>query len=301
MNLASLRTFLAVAELASFSRAADVLHLAQPAVSQQVKRLERDLGTEVLRRSTRRVQLTPAGEMLLPRARAILAEVDRAETEVRRLSAGLTGRVAVGFVGTATYDVLPRVARSVRTQLPDVELELYGEQLSPALVEGLLSRRLDIAVMRDPAPDPSIIVRPFRSEQLVAALPVDHPLASDESVELAALQGSAFVTHPSGHRSVMYDAVMQACRRVGFLPAEVVEVRETATLVAFVAAGIGVALVPESVRSLAIEGVTFRALADVDYQTELMLATRAGDTAATVMSVVDVVEATTAGRGRNVA
>lgn len=287
-----LHTFVMVAELRSFSRAAETLHLAQPAVSQQIKRLERELGAELLRRSSRRVELSAAGAALLPRARSILAEISRAETEVRLLEGGLAGRVAVGFVGTATYDLLPRVARSVRAQLPDVELELYGEQLTPALVEGLLSRQLDIAVIRDPAPDPSLAVRPLRSERLVAALPADHPTADSDVVELASLRGSPFVTHPSGHRSVMYDTVMQACRGAGFLPPEVVEVRETATLVAFVAAGMGVALVPEPVRSLAVEGVAYRSLADVDQQTELVVATRSDELPATVRHVVDVVSAT---------
>ncbi len=289
MDLVALRSFVTVVEEASFSRAAERLHVAQPAVSQQVRRLERQLGAALLRRSTRRVDLTPAGERLLPRARSILADVERAAAEVGLVEGGLAGRVAVGFVGTATYDLLPRVARTVRAQLPEVELELHGERLSPALVEDLVSRRLDVAVMRDPDPDPSLAVRPLRSERLVAALPVDHPLAGSQPVELSALRGSAFVTHPSGHRSVMYDAVMQACRGVGLLPAEVVEVRETATLVAFVAAGIGVALVPAPVRSLAVEGVVYRDLVDVDHRTELVLATRADEASAAVARIVAAV------------
>lgn len=292
MDLQALRSFVAVADAMSFSRAAEGLHLAQPAVSQQIKRLERELGTALLQRSTRRVDLTPAGESLLPRARAILAEVARAEAEVRLLEQGLAGRVAVGFVGTATYDLLPRLARSVRAQLPAVALEVFAEQLSPALVDGLLSRRLDVAVMRDPAPDPLLVVRPLRSERLVAALPAEHALAGEEQVNLAALRDAVFVTHPSGHRSVMHDAVMQACRGVGFVPREVVEVRETATLVAFVAAGMGVALVPEPVRSLAVEGVVYRRLADVDQQTELVLAIRAQEPSIAVRNVVAVMEAT---------
>lgn len=294
MDRVALRSFLAVAEERSFSRAAERLHLAQPAVSQQVRRLERQLGATLLRRSTRRVELTAAGERLVPRARSVLADVERAAAEVGLAEAGLAGRVAVGFVGTATYDLLPRVARTVRARLPDVELELYGERLSPALVEDLLARRLDVAVLRDPDPDPALVVRPLRSERLVAALPADHPLSGDDPVELAALRGSAFVTHPSGHRSVMHDAVLQACRSVGFQPAEVVEVRETATLVAFVAAGLGVALVPAPVRSLALEGVVYRDLADVDHRTELVLATRADEDGPAVARVVGAVLETTA-------
>lgn len=289
MNVAALHTFVTVAELSSFSRAAERLHLAQPAVSQQIKRLERDIGAELFHRSTRRVRLTAAGELLLPRARSILADVDRAEVAIRRLAAGLSGRVSIGFVGTATYDLLPRVARSVRANLPDIELELHGEQLSPALTEALISRSIDIAVTRDPAPDPQLTVRHLRSEPLVAVLPADHPEAARDVVALASLRDSTFVTHPSGHRSVMYDAVMHACRQAGFLPTEVVEVRETATLVTFVAAGIGVALVPEPVRSLAVEGVAFRGLADITDSTELVLATRADETSPAVAQVVDVI------------
>ena len=215
------------------------------------------------------------------------------QDEIRLLQAGLVGSVAIGFVGTATYDLLPRVARSVREHLPGVALELFGERLSPTLIDDLHARRLDIAVLRDPAPDSELTIRPLRSERLVAALPADHPLAAGDTVSLAALSDSTFVTHPSGQRSAMYDTVMQACRSVGFLPAQIVEVRETATLVTFVAAGIGVALVPEPVRSLALEGVVFRPLTDVDQTTDLALATRAGELSATVARVVDVIEAVT--------
>ncbi len=294
MDLGALRTFVAVAEFSSFSRAAEELHLAQPAVSQQIKRLERDVGAELLSRSTRRVHLTPAGERLLPRAVAILADVDRAQDEIRMLQAGLVGSVAVGFVGTATYDLLPRVARSVREHLPGVALELFGEPASPTLIDDLHARRIDIAVLRDPSPDPELTIRQLRSERLVAALAADHPLAGGDTVSLAALSESTFVTHPSGQRSAMFDTVMQACRSVGFLPAQIVEVRETATLVTFVAAGIGVALVPEPVRSLALEGVVFRPLADVDQSTDLALATRAGELSAAVAHVVEVIDAVTA-------
>lgn len=293
MNLSALLTFVTVADLMSFSRAAERLHLAQPAVSQQIKRLEKEVGAELFNRSTRRVRLTPAGELLLPRARSILAEVERAEVAVRLLAAGLAGRVSIGFVGTATYDLLPRVARAVRADLPGINLELHGEQLSPALAEGVLERRFDIAVTRDPAPNPQLMVRHLRSEKLVAVLPVDHPAAAGDAVALADLRGATFVTHPSGHRSVMYDAVMQACRHAGFVPAEVVEVRETATLVTFVAAGIGVALVPEPVRSLTVEGVAYRTLADVTSHTDLVLATHAEEVSAAVAQVVDVIRSAT--------
>lgn len=297
MELVALRTFLTVAELASFSRAAERLHLAQPAVSQQIKRLERELGTPLFLRSTRRVQLTPAGETLQPRAREILAEVERAESDVRLLVAGLAGQVSVGFVGTATYDLLPRVARSVRSHLPDIELQLYGEQLGPSLLQGLMSRQIDVAVTRDPVVEPQVSICPLRTERFVVALPADHPLSASDSVALGDLRDATFVTHPSGHRSVTYNVVMRACQQVGFQPSEVVEVRETATLVTFVAAGIGVALVPDPVRSLALSGVVFRELRDIELTTELAVVTRQAELSPAVRRVVDVV-VQTVGDGR---
>lgn len=291
MDLRDLRTFVAVAELGGFSRAAEHLHLAQPAVSQQVKRLERDIGTPVLRRSTRRVELTPAGEQLLLRARTILTEVARAQDDVRLLREGRTGTVSIGFVGTATYDLLPQVARNVRDHLPGIELEVHGEQLSPGLVDAVLARRTDLAVVRDPAPDPALTVRHLRSEPLVAVLPADHPRADDPSVALADLRGATFVVHPSGHRSVMHHAALDACRRAGFTPADLVEVRETSTIVAFVAAGIGVALVPAPVRSLALDGVVYRTLSDVDQRTDLVLVSRADESSAAARAVAELVRA----------
>lgn len=300
MDLGALRTFLVVAELASFSRAAEQLHLAQPAVSQQIKRLERELGTPLLNRSTRRVHLTEAGAMLQPRAREILAEVQRAEAEVRLLGEGQAGQVAVGFVGTATYDLLPRIARLVRERLPGVELQLYGEQLTPALLDGLHSRRIDIAVTRDPVPEARLDIHPLRAEPFVVALPADHHLAGEAPVRLADLHDATFVTHPSGHGSVTYNAVIRACEQAGFYPAEVVEVRETATLVTFVAAGIGVAVVPQPVRSLALSGVVYRELLDVTTTTELAVATRAVESSRAVAQVVALVSETVGGQSAEI-
>lgn len=276
-DLRALRTFLVVAEERHFGRAADRLSIAQPAVSQQIRRLEKDLGAPVFIRTTRRVELTDVGRHLEARARMILMEVERTEEELQQIRRGRAGRIAIGFVGTATYDVLPRVSRRLRDQLPDVDLELHGEQLSPTLLEMLIERRIDLAVVRNTQPSNAFDTTHLRDEPLVAALPADFAGPDRHTVALADLRGRTFVTHPSGHRSAMFNAVMGACRQAGFTPAEVIEVRETSTLVAFVAAGLGVALVPDSVRSLALDGVVYRGLSDVHVDTQLMLVNRRGD------------------------
>ena len=143
MELRHIQSFLALTDERHFGRAAARVHIAQSALSQQIRHLERELGVELFARTTRRVDLTDAGRAFEVRARAISAAVRRAETEAALLASGHAGRVAIGFVGTATYDVLPLLARRLREELPEVELDLHGEMLNPDLIDG--SRRLRIA------------------------------------------------------------------------------------------------------------------------------------------------------------
>jgi DNA-binding transcriptional LysR family regulator len=264
MEIRQLRYFLAVAEECHFGRAAARLHLAQPALSQGIKQLEAELGVTLFDRTTRRVALTEAGRQLADHARTLVAGEERARSHMHELAAGHAGRVSVGFIGTATYDVLPRIARTVRERLPGVTMDLHGEVLAPQLVEGLLHDTYDLVVVREASPDEHLHVTPLRSEPLVAVLPSYHPLASRRRVALRELADEPFVIHPSRARSSMYDRVLAACERAGFRPSPLVEVSETATLVVFVAAGHGVAVVPRSVRSLSLEGVTYVPLTDTE-------------------------------------
>ncbi|GGN33767.1 LysR family transcriptional regulator [Streptomyces fuscichromogenes] len=275
MELRHLRYVLALAEECHFGRAAQRLHVAQSALSQQLKQLERELGTTLFTRSTRRVELTEAGRHLVAYARSILAEVERADEQMALLAAGRAGRVSIGFVGTATYDLLPQIARTVRAQLPDVALELRGELLNPELVEGLRNGTYDLALLRsDTLTDTTIAFTPLRTERLVAALPAGHRLAARSRIPLGELADEPFVVHPSRDRSSMHGRVLDACARAGFVPAPLIEVGETSTLVVFVAAGHGVALVPESVQSLALDGVAYAPLTETETVT-LGLARRA--------------------------
>jgi DNA-binding transcriptional LysR family regulator len=277
VELRHLRYFIAVAEECHFGRAADRLHIAQPPLSQQIKQLENELGVVLLNRTTRRVELTPAGRVYLQRAREVIASVDAAGVEAGRVAAGEIGRVAIGFTGSATYELLPRLARVLRDDFPGIVLDLKGEMLTPRQVEALLDRSLDLGFLRPPVGAAGLDVRVLRREPLIAVLPEAHPLASRESVRLADLRDEPFVSYLSQHRSVVYDAVFEACQRVGFSPVQVQEVAETSTLVAFVAGGIGVALVPASVQHLKITGAVFRPLAGTTAEVALAVATRADD------------------------
>ncbi|HEY1135371.1 MAG TPA: LysR substrate-binding domain-containing protein [Nocardioides sp.] len=293
MELRHLRYFVAVAEECHFGRAAERLHIAQPPLSQQIKQLEAHLGVTLLTRSTRRVELTAAGASYLDDARRILAAVDEAALDARRVAEGRVGRVAIGFTGSATYELLPRLARVLRAELPDVEVELHGEILTPGQVARLHDGALDVGVLRPPVDD-ALDVRVLRHEPLVAVLPDAHPLVAAPgiaAVRLADLAGEPFVTYPSGHRSVVHEAVRAACRTAGFEPQPVAEVAETSTLVSFVAAGLGVALVPGSVQHLRITGATYRPLAGDGPTVDLAVATRRDEDAPVVQRVLDLLAA----------
>ncbi|SDG90173.1 LysR family transcriptional regulator [Pseudonocardia oroxyli] len=275
MDTRLLRSFVVLAEERHFARAAARLHIAQPALSQQLARLEQQAGARLLDRSTRRVDLTEAGRLLRDRALGILATLDRTTADLGLLAAGQAGRVRVGFVGTATYDVLPRAAQRIRSELPDIELDLRGELLGPTLLDAVRDGDLDLAVARPgPSVPDDLLVRPLRDESLVAVLPAAHPRAADARVSLRDLAGMPLITHPAGRRSVMQPLALDACRSAGFEP-EIVEVGETGTLVVFVAAGLGFGLVPASVRALRLDGVSYVPLAGTPVTVPLVLAHRA--------------------------
>ncbi|MFC4942882.1 LysR family transcriptional regulator [Pseudonocardia sp. GCM10023141] len=285
MELRRIHYFIAVAEECHFGRAAARLRMAQPPLSQQIKQLEAEMGVALFTRSTRKVELTPAGERFLDRARQIVVSIDDAVEEAVRVADGMLGSLAIGFTGSATYDLLPSLARVLRAELPGIELDLKGEMLTPDQVTALLDGTLDLGFLRPPVRSLDIDVRVLRREPLIAVLPEAHPLAGRAKVRLADLRDEPFITYPSHHRSVVYEAVIDACQRSGFTPSQVHEVGETSTLVSFVAAGLGVALVPASVQHLKITGAQYLPLAGNTEEVELALATRLDERSAHVARV----------------
>ncbi|MDQ3155317.1 MAG: LysR substrate-binding domain-containing protein [Actinomycetota bacterium] len=276
MELRHLRYFVAVAELRHFGRAAARLHMAQPPLSHQVRQLEAELGVELLRRTTRRVDLTDAGTAFLQRAREVLAAVDAASAEAQRIGAGLEGRLVVGCVGSATYSLLPRLARTLREELPAVDFSFRGEMLVPDQVAALLAGEIDLALLRPPVDHPGLELTSLRRERLIVALPDGHRLAGRKRLRVADLRDEDLIVHPGHGRSVMSGLVFTLCREAGFEPRVRQEVGETSTLVTFVAAGLGVAVVPEPVAALGVAGATYRPLVGSGH-VELSAATRAGD------------------------
>jgi len=291
VELRHLRYFVAVAEERHFGRAAERLHIAQPPLSQQIRRLETELGVTLLHRTTRSVEVAPAGEVLLARAKEVLAAVDDAVEDTRRAARGEFGRLAIGFTGSATYALLPRLAAALRSALPGVVLDLRGELLTPAQVARLLDGSLDLGVLRPPVRERALSVEVVRSDALIAVLARTHRLAAVDAVPLEELADEPFVVYPSHFRSVTHDAVEETCAAHGFLPRVALEVSETATLVSFVAAGVGVSLVPASVRHMTVDGAVYRPLAGEAATVELALAWRRDDVTPMLERALEIIRA----------
>jgi DNA-binding transcriptional LysR family regulator len=276
MELRHLRYFVAVAEERHFGRAAERLHMAQPPLSQQIRRLEAELGLTLLSRTTRRVDLTPAGAAYLDRAREILGAVDAAADEAGRIASGRTGRLMVGCVGSATYSLLPALARALRAELPDVEFGFHGEMLSPNQAAALRDGSLDLALLR-PLPDTmGLTITSVRSDRLLVAMPQDHRFAGRRRLRVEDLDGEGLVIHAGGGRSAMHSMVRELFDSAGLQAHIAHQVAETSTLVTFVAAGLGIAVVPDPTAALAVPNVVYVPLVGTP-GAELVAATRAGD------------------------
>jgi DNA-binding transcriptional LysR family regulator len=286
MELRHLRYFAAVAETCHFGKAAERLHMAQPALSQAIRQLEAELGTPLLLRTTRQVSLTPAGRFLYDEARRVLGAVDDSVRGVRRIADGRLGLLRIALTGTAAFTQLPWIARTVRTQLPDVGLEIHADLLTPAQCDGLREGRYDLGVLRPPLTGDGLDLRTIEVEPLVLAVPAEHRLAAEPVVAMTDLRTEGFVVYGS-RDSAVNEAMLRSCERAGFAPHREHEVPGTSVLLALVAAGLGVGLVPASVRAVPLAGAVFRDVEDAG-SVELALAWRQDDPSPLLRSVLDI-------------
>jgi LysR family transcriptional regulator, benzoate and cis,cis-muconate-responsive activator of ben and cat genes len=287
-ELRLVRYFVAVAEELHFGRAAARLRMAQPGLSQQIKALERLLGVRLLERTSRQVRLTPAGSLLLTEGQRLLAETARVVDRVRRTGRGEIGRVTVAAIGSATYDVVPRLLRAQRRRWPDVEVVLR-EMSTPAQVQALRAGEVDVGFLRLPADTTGLVTHTVREDRMALMLPDAHPLARRTRIQLRALAREPLILFPAAPRPSWADTVIAACREAGFEPIVAQEAMESATVVSFVAAGIGIAVVPEGLKVLARPGVVFRFLAPPAPVTRLAAVHRAGTLPPVVEALVALV------------
>jgi DNA-binding transcriptional LysR family regulator len=255
VELQHIRSFLAVAETLNFSRAAVRVHLSQPGLSSQIRRLEREIGVRLLERNRRNTVLTPAGVLFRKEAAEALARVDLAAQRARMVDAGLLGQVRVGFISTAASLVVPRIVREFRLQHPDVALTLRNI-LTMDQVRRLEAMTLDVGFLRLPVEGhPDLDVVPVHNESFVIALPTQHPLAKKKSLSLKELAREKFVMYRREDATGFHDLIIHILRQASVSP-EIAQVAgEMHTLVALVAASMGVAILPSSALARGIGGV----------------------------------------------
>ncbi|CAB3391452.1 LysR family transcriptional regulator [Kyrpidia spormannii] len=276
MEIRQLEYFVAVAEELHFGRAAERLHMTQPPLSQQIQRLENEIGVRLLSRTSRRVRLTPAGHAFLDAARKVLGELDEAILEARRAERGETGRLRVGFVGSATYGMLPLLVRTFREQYPGVKLYLQ-EMSTPQQEKALDREELDVGVVRPPLGDPSLYTAQIEEDSAMLAIPEEHALANRSSVHIDDLRGEPLVMLARKTWAGLFDSVVDLCLQRGFKPNIVQDATEFQTVIGLVAAGLGVAVVPGGAAAVPRRSVVFRPVTGPAPRFAMALAWRADD------------------------
>jgi len=280
-DLRQLRYFIAVAEELSFTRAALRLHLSQPPLSQQIRALEQDLGVQLLERTKRSVTLTEPGRVFLDQARQILSKADEARSQVLAAAAGYTGQLRLAYtVSVSFHPALPQTLLRFGQTAPNVRLHLSEMYTEPQFA-ALLANQIDVGFVRD---EPAHLQDAHRlrlsvidREPLLLALPVGHPLAGSSSLSLHHVAGSAFVSQPRELAATLYDRLVTLAAQAGFQPRIVQHAQQLNGLLALVAAGLGLALIPASMRAVRLAGVSYVPLEDADAYLLLAAACRVDD------------------------
>lgn len=274
IELRHLHYFIAVAEELNFGRAAERLHIAQPPLTRQIHQLEKELGVELFHRTTRRIELTEAGQVYLPEARRVLAQVQEGATLAQLASRGEVGRVVVGFEGSSAYDIVPLAVKAFREQFPRVSL-IVREMTTGDQVKALHEGHISVGFVVPPLSETQdLIVETVLREPLLVALPQDHPQAQRSTVDLVTLKDETFIVCPRHHKCGLYDHLISICRQRGFSPRLTQETDEVQSILGFVAAGLGVALLPASVKHLQRSQVVYRTLHPLTEELELAIAWR---------------------------
>lgn len=276
MELRHLRYFIAVAEELHFGRAAQVLGISQPPLSQQIQALEQELGARLFERTNRRVALSEAGRLFLDEARLVLAQVDKASDVARRAQLGELGELKIGFTTSAPFtSSIPQAIFAFRQSFPAVHLALQ-EMNSMEVAARLEDESIQVGIMRPLSLPDSLVVVELLREPLVAIINADHPLAqgSEQGLFLSELAAEPFVFFPRTYGSGLYAQLMDLARAAGFTPLITQEAGEVMTIIGLVAAGLGVTVLPASYRRMRIDGVVYRTLLDPEATSAVWLVQR---------------------------
>lgn len=308
LPLAQVHAFVVLAEELHFGHAAARLGIAQPPLSQQIRRLEDRVGHALFTREPGRVALTAAGRELLPAARHALADLAGGLAAARAVGSGHAGTLRIGFAASLALTVLPGLLRTFRQRFPGVRLDIREMTTAPQIA-ALRDRTIDAGLLREPPADNTadntagdaaegtagdttdnadLDFRTVLTEPFVAVLPSAHPLAAQRSVRLAHLADSPFVLLPRAVGPRLHDQIIALCAAAGFTPEIVQHAVEWQTVCALVEAGLGVSLAPASIRRIRLKGVAFRAI-EPNTRTRVAVAWRKDDRSPLVANLLEVV------------
>ncbi|MFG2604815.1 LysR family transcriptional regulator [Streptomyces sp. NPDC048514] len=277
LPLAQLHAFVVLAEELHFGYAAARLGIAQPPLSQQIRRLEDKVGHPLFSRRPGRVTLTPAGRELLPAARRALTGLEAGLAATRAVGSGRAGRLRIGFAASLALTVLPGLLRTFRHQFPGVHLDIHEMTTAPQLA-ALHDHSIDIGLLREPPThETELAFKTVLTEPFVAVLPSTHPLAAQRTVQLGQLADSPFVLLPRAVGPQLHDQITALCTAAGFTPQIAQHAVEWQTVCALVGTGLGVSIAPASIRRIRLKGVAFRRIEPATARTRVAVAWRDSD------------------------
>lgn len=284
-----LRYFVAVASTRHFTRAAEKLGISQPPLSQQIQKLEREIGTPLLHRLSRGVELTEAGEAFYADALHILQLTDEAVERAKSIARGETGKLRVGFASsTAFQPAVLSLLHRYRETFPAVIL-LPSEEIMPVLMNDLHSERIDVAFIRQPcSASTEFTCEVLVEEDMVLVLPANHPLHHCAKISLRDLQHEKLITFPREVGPGLFDAIMNACYRAGFEPELGQQSPQLVSAIGMVSAGFGITVVPRSLTTIHANNVTYHEIDDDQLKTQITLAWRRHERSSAVVNMVNL-------------
>jgi LysR family transcriptional regulator, benzoate and cis,cis-muconate-responsive activator of ben and cat genes len=288
MELRHLRYFVAVANERNFTRAAEVLNIAQPPLSRQIRQLEEEVGAELIDRASRPLKLTEAGRLLYEQAVQVLSGVEQLQSMMHQLSQAGRRRFVIGFVGSTLYGRLPEVIRQFRACASHVDVSLL-ECSTVEQIAALKDGRIDVGFGRLRIESPGIRRIVLAEEALVAVLPVDHPLAArGHPLRLAELLTEPLIVYPRPARPSYADQILSIYHDQGLQVVNVIEVRELQTAIGLVASHAGMSIVPESVQRLRRDDVRYLPIVERNARSPIMMVHRAGDISPELEKLIEV-------------
>ncbi|NTF65859.1 LysR family transcriptional regulator [Agrobacterium rhizogenes] len=277
MELRQLRYFVAVARERNFSRAAEMLHIAQPPLSRQIQQLEEELGVNLLDRSKRPLSLTEAGRFLYEQAAKTLANLEHIREQTRRIGRSQRERFIIGCVGSTLYGGIPDLVRRMRIQWPELDIEIR-EMMSTEQVTALKEGRIDVGFGRVRFNDREVERLTLREERLVVAFPKGHAKSFEkEPIALAELQGEPLIVYPSVPRPSFADEILNLLGELSVTPGSVEEVREIQAALGMVAAGVGLCIIPAASQRQRPDDVCYRMIGDEKATSPIIMSFRRSD------------------------